>query len=95
MLFWGAWTSWQIWLTMAWLTALAIGAQRSYIRVERGTIFRRGVVRWAKPLVLDNLTDISLQRRWGRGDNPHVELSLQSRDGTTFSFEPRWWTNAD
>jgi hypothetical protein len=92
---WGDWRSWQIWLTMAWLTALAIGAQRSYIRVEQGTIFRRGLFRWDKPLVLDSLIDISLQRRWGRGDNPHVELSLESRDGTCFSFQPRWWTNAD
>ena len=95
VLFWGVWTSWQLWLTMAWLAGLAIGAQRSCIRVERGTVFRRGIFRWAKPLVLDNITDISLQRRWGRGDNPHVELSLKSRDGTTFSFEPRWWANAD
>ena len=94
-LFWGDWTVWQMWLTMAWLTALAIGAQRGCIRVEQGRIFQRLVFRWGKPFLLDHLSEVSLRRKWDRGDNPHIELSMKSSDGTSFSFQPRWWTNAD
>jgi hypothetical protein len=95
VLFWGSWTSLRFWLPVVVMGAFAIEAQRSYIRVERGVIFRRGAVRWNEPFVLDDLVEITFQRRWGRGDDPHLELRLKSRGGLSFSFQPRWWSHAD
>jgi ABC-type sugar transport system permease subunit len=84
---------WTAWLAVANFGLMALGAHRGYIRVEQGTIFRRGIIRWDKPFFLDELADVSLRRIWDRG-GWYVELELKSRDGTTFSFQPRWWTNA-
>ncbi len=92
VLLWGD-RSWQLWMATVWLAVLAFGAQRSFIRIEDRTIYRRGVVRWHEPFQLDDLTDVSLRREWTLGRNPRIELSLRSQDGASFSFQPRWWTN--
>jgi|GEM_PF-4818783 len=87
--------SW-FWLLVAYSCASAAGAWRSLIRIEAGVISRRGLLRWHREFVLGDLAEVTFQRRWGLPSfDPHLELTLRAHSGSVFSFQPRWWADAD
>jgi len=90
-----AWSDWIVAATSILVTGTAIGSLRSFVCVEDWVIYRRTLLRWSEPMLLEKVTSVSLEPRWGPPLDRHVELWLHARDRTSMVFELRWWSNAD
>jgi hypothetical protein len=72
----------------------AIAAWRDYARVDRGVLYERGPVRWHRPVVLSDVTEVALHYKTWLKDLPHRELWLWSDEGHYLTIVSlRWWAN--
>jgi hypothetical protein len=84
---------WQLPLGAAFALLTSASAFRSYIRVEDDVLFRRGIVRWQRPVDLQRLRSVTLIRMWSRELAPHLELWIHDQDGHAQGVSLRWWSN--
>jgi hypothetical protein len=83
---------WSLYLVPIGLLVTALAAWRDYVRIEEGVIYERGLVRWARPQLLSEVTSISLHYETFGRDLPHRELRLWSSHGLVL-ISLRWWSN--
>jgi hypothetical protein len=90
-----AWSDWIVASLSIYATGMAIASLRSFARVEDWVVYRRTLFHWSEPMLLENVTSVSLEPRWGPPLDRHIELGLTARDGARMVFELRWWSNSE
>jgi hypothetical protein len=75
------------------LIGITFAAWREFTRLEDGVIYQRGVLRWRKPVILSEVTSVSLHYESDGRDLPHREMQLWWSHGVTY-VSMRWWSNA-
>jgi hypothetical protein len=84
-------SDWRRLLVGCAMFALSLLPSRSFIRVDNGVLYQRGVLRWYPPLDLDRLRSVKMIG-W-TSKFPHRELDFASDDGAARSIAPVWWSN--
>jgi len=73
----------------------ALAAWRDYSILANDVVYQRGWLRWQRPLLLSQVTEVELHYVTWVKDLPHRELWLYTDERGAFlnTFSLRWWSN--
>ncbi len=87
---------WQLWMCAAAAILLAACSLHDQISLEDGVVYRRYALTRAEPVVLAELTSVTLARVWEyREPYPHVVLLLDDGHRHPLAVSLRWWSDTD
>ena len=81
---------WKGWAGGIFVAFCAVAAWRSCIELHPGMVYRRGFIRWDRPISAADIEEVTLG--YEILGFPHRELTLNLYDKRNVAFSLRWWS---
>jgi hypothetical protein len=83
-------TWWKGWASLVFLGLGALASWRSRIELHPGTIYRRSLIGWTRPISAPDIEEVTLE--YEILGIPHRELTLNLYDKRGSTISLRWWS---